>query len=54
MVTLAAEAKTIIVGAVTQYTDLLTATVVSAARVHHCETRQMCHFITALLFLKSL
>lgn len=36
MATLAAEAQAIIVGAVTQYTDVLAATVVSAARVHHC------------------
>lgn len=41
MATLAAEAQTIIVGAVTQDTNVLTATVVSAARVHYCKTGQM-------------
>lgn len=40
MATLAAVAKTFIVGAVTQDTDLLTATVVSATRVHHCASQK--------------
>ena len=35
MATLAAEAQAVVVGAVTQNTNLLTAAVVSAARVHH-------------------
>lgn len=44
MATLAAVAQTFIVGAVTQDTDVLTATVVSAARVHHCVTIRRCQF----------
>lgn len=39
--TLAAEAETVIVSAVTQKANVLAAPVVSAARVHHCETPQM-------------
>lgn len=48
MATLAAEAQTIIVSAVTQYTNVLTTTIVSATRVHHCRTKQMSDFITFL------
>ncbi len=38
--TLATVAQTIVVSAVTQHTDVLTATVAFAARVRHCETRK--------------
>lgn len=38
MTTLAAVAQTVIVSAVTQDTNVLTATVVSATGVHHCRT----------------
>lgn len=41
MATLAAEAQTIIVSAMTQDTNLLATTIVSATRVHHCETRRI-------------
>lgn len=40
MATLAAVTETIIVGAMTQYTNVLTATVVPATRVYHCRTQQ--------------
>lgn len=50
MATLAAEAQTIIVSAVTQYTNLLTATIVSATRVHHCRTQQTWNLIVILEF----
>lgn len=41
MATLAAEAQPIIVSTMTQYTNLLAAAVVSAARVHDCRRRQV-------------
>lgn len=40
MATLAAEAQPIIVSTMAQYTNVLAAAVVSAARVHDCRTRQ--------------
>lgn len=44
MATLAAEAQPIIVSAMTQYTNVLAAAIVSAARVHDCRTRQVLNF----------
>lgn len=39
MATLASEAQPVIVGTMAQYTNVLAATVVSAARVHDCRTK---------------
>lgn len=51
MATLAAESQSIIVSAVAQDADLLTAAVVSAARVHHCEMRQVVLIIISKLYV---
>lgn len=44
MATLAAEAQPIIVSTVTQYTNVLAAAVVSAARVPDCRTRKVMNY----------
>lgn len=50
MATLAAEAQAFVVGAVTQDTNVLTAAIVPATRVHHCKTRQMWSFHDSTFF----
>lgn len=43
MATFAAVAQAVVVSAVTQDTNVLTATIVSATGVHHCRTQHMSH-----------